>query len=159
MSGGYGRGRGRPLAPSLSPSDVPVDTARYRTATGSRSRIVVKVATIDAAMLAALGEPSRIRIVELLRAGPRPVGEIAEALGIRQPQVSKHLRVLGGAGIVAAEPRQRRRIYRLRAEPFDALDNWVDSFEQLWNTRLDDLGDFLQTLNHERNDDGRQADR
>ncbi len=114
---------------------------------------------IDPSTFAALGEPSRLRIVELLRAGPLSVGEIVDRLGIRQPQVSKHLRVLGESGIVTVEPRQRQRIYRLRPEPFDAVGRWVDSFERLWETRLDLLGAFLQSLDTERNDDGRQADR
>ena len=120
---------------------------------------VSRTALLDAATFAALGEPSRLRIVELLRTGPLSVGEIVETLGIRQPQVSKHLRVLGASGIVAVEPRQRRRIYRLRPEQFGAVAAWIDSFEQLWETRLDSLGDFLHSLEPERNDHGRQADR
>ena len=117
----------------------------------------VTAAAIQPAALAALGEPNRLRIVELLRSGPRAVGEIAEALGIRQPQASKHLRVLGEAGFVAVEPERQRRIYRLRAEQFDAIGDWVESFEELWETRLDGLGVFLDTLTDERNDDGEQA--
>lgn len=93
----------------------------------------------------ALGEPNRLRIVDLLRTSPFAVGEIAEALGIRQPQVSKHLKVLAESGIVAAEPRARRRIYHLRAEPFDEIAHWVGSFEHLWETRLDSLGEYLSS--------------
>lgn len=103
-------------------------------------------ASLDAGTFAALGEPSRLRIVEVLREGPLSVGDIVERLGIRQPQVSKHLRVLGESGIVEAEVRHRHRIYRLRPEPFGAVAHWVDSFEQLWETRLDSLGDVLATL-------------
>lgn len=114
---------------------------------------------IDAAALAALGEPNRLRIVELLRGGPRAVGEIAEALGIRQPQASKHLRVLGEAGFVAVEPQRQRRIYRLRAEQFDAIGDWVESFEQLWETRLDGLGRFLDALADGREDHGQHTHR
>lgn len=99
---------------------------------------------MQATVFEALGEPTRLRIVELLRAGPRSVGDIAETLEVRQPQVSKHLRVLGESGIVAAEAQARRRIYRLRAEPFEQIDGWLDSFEQLWQTRLDSLGDYLK---------------
>jgi DNA-binding transcriptional ArsR family regulator len=94
----------------------------------------------------ALGEPSRLRIVDLLRSGPAPVGEIADVLEIRQPQVSKHLRVLGDSGIVSVEPQARRRIYRLEAAPFDEIGRWVDSFEQLWEVRLDGLGRLLNEL-------------
>ena len=107
-------------------------------------------AVVDPATFAALGEPSRLRIVELLRDGPLPVGAIVERLGIRQPQVSKHLRVLSESGIVQFEARHRLRIYQLRPERFDAVAHWVDSFEQLWETRLDSLGTFLQTLDAER---------
>ena len=105
------------------------------------------VTSMDASTFAALGEPSRLRIVELLRGGPRSVGDIVEALGIRQPQVSKHLRVLDESGIVAARPLARRRIYHLEAEPFDAIGHWVDSFERVWETRLDSLGELLDSLN------------
>lgn len=100
---------------------------------------------MDAATFAVLGEPSRLRIVELLRERPFSVGEIAETLEVRQPQVSKHLGVLRDAGIVAVEPVARRRIYHLQAGPFERMASWVDSFEQLWETRLDSLGAFLDT--------------
>lgn len=107
------------------------------------------VLPVPAATFAALGEPSRLRIVELLRGGPRSVGDIAELLGIRQPQVSKHLRVLGDSGIVAAEAVARHRIYHLEPEAFTTIGHWVDSFERLWETRLDALGDLLATLDGE----------
>ncbi len=93
----------------------------------------------------ALGEPNRLQIVELLRTSPFAVGEIAETLGIRQPQVSKHLKLLAETRIVRVEPRARQRIYHLQAEPFDRIARWIDSFEHLWDVRLDSLGDYLQT--------------
>ena len=105
---------------------------------------------MDALTFRALGEPSRLKIVELLRTGPFSVGDIAETLGIRQPQVSKHLRVLADSGIVSVEPLARRRVYHLEAEPFEAIAGWVDSFEQLWETRLDSLGQYLESLEAER---------
>jgi DNA-binding transcriptional ArsR family regulator len=115
--------------------------------------------TIAPTTFAALGEPSRLRIVELLRRGPLSVGEIVETLGIRQPQVSKHLRVLGESGIVTVEPHQRYRIYRLQPAQFEAVADWVDSFERLWDARLDSLGTFLHALDPERHDHGEPADR
>lgn len=108
------------------------------------------IAVVDPATFAALGEPNRLRIVELLRDGPLSVGTIVERLGIRQPQVSKHLRVLAESDIVACEVRHRHRIYQLRPERFDAVAHWVESFEQLWETRLDSLGTLLQNLDTER---------
>lgn len=100
---------------------------------------------MDATTFAALGEPNRLQIVELLRERPFAVGDIAEVLTVRQPQVSKHLRVLREAGIVAAEPVARRRIYHLQSEPFEQIGSWVDSFERLWQMRLDSLGRYLQS--------------
>lgn len=104
---------------------------------------------MDATTFAALGEPSRLRIIELLRLRPFAVGEIAARLGIRQPQVSKHLRVLHDAGLVEVEPRDRQRIYGLRAEPFEQLGAWAESFDAQWEARLDSLGRFL----HETTED------
>ncbi|MGV0834666.1 ArsR/SmtB family transcription factor [Mycolicibacterium thermoresistibile] len=106
---------------------------------------------MQATIFGALGEPSRLRIVELLRTGPHSVGEIADALDIRQPQVSKHLRVLDDSGIVTGEARARRRIYRLEPAPFEQIGRWVESFERLWESRLDALGDYLESLPSEGN--------
>lgn len=100
---------------------------------------------MEATTFAALGEPSRLEIVELLRRRPFAVGDIAEKLGIRQPQVSKHLGVLRAAGLVAVESVGRRRIYHLRGEAFEEIGSWVDSFERLWETRLDSLETFLSS--------------
>ncbi|MGV3758342.1 MAG: ArsR/SmtB family transcription factor [Actinomycetota bacterium] len=102
----------------------------------------------------ARGEPSRLRIVELLRGGPSAVGDIAEVLGIRQPQVSKHLRVLAEAGIVAGERVAKRRLYRLEATPFDEIAHWLDSFERLWEERLDSLGQYLDSTGRSTDGEG-----
>ena len=98
---------------------------------------------MDAATFAALGEPRRLEIVELLRRRPFPVGDIAERLGLRQPQASKHLKVLREAGVVTFDAVGRERLYHLREEPFVEIGSWVGSFEKLWDTRLDQLGNFL----------------
>lgn len=92
----------------------------------------------------ALGEPNRLHIVELLRSGPHPVGEIVELLGSHQPQVSKHLRVLSDSGIVGAERRGRQRFYHLEPEPFTEMQAWIDTFGRTWDERLDRLGAFLR---------------
>lgn len=109
---------------------------------------------MQAATFGALGEPTRLRIVELLRGGPSSVGEIVGALGIRQPQVSKHLRVLSEAGLVSGTAMARRRIYHLEAEPFEELASWVDSFERTWEARLDSLGRYLRSTDTEGTADG-----
>lgn len=109
---------------------------------------------MQATLFGALGEPSRLRIVETLRTGPSSVGELVERLDLRQPQVSKHLRVLNEVGVVAVEPRARQRIYRLQPEPFEQIAHWVDSFEQLWEVRLDALGRFLASTDEEDDEHG-----
>ncbi|CAA0119860.1 Transcriptional repressor SdpR [Mycolicibacterium vanbaalenii] len=114
---------------------------------------------MQATVFEALGEPSRLRIVELLRAGPQSVGDIAETLGIRQPQVSKHLRVLNESGIVAGEARARRRIYHLEVAPFEEIGRWAESFERLWEIRLDSLGRYLDSVTREGTLDEPEEDR
>lgn len=101
----------------------------------------VKMTTLNA-----LAEPNRLHIVELLRDGPLTVGEIAERLGLRQPQVSKHLRVLSDSGLVEVHPRANRRIYKLRPQHFLELDEWIDSFRAIWENRFDRLDDYLREL-------------
>ncbi|NGM82062.1 winged helix-turn-helix transcriptional regulator [Paenibacillus sp. 7124] len=99
----------------------------------------------------ALAEPNRLGMVELLRGGPLTVGEIADHLGLRQPQASKHLRVLLEAGLVEVEAVANRRNYRLRAEPFRALDSWLDAYRRIWNDRFDNLDMYLRKLQAEEN--------
>ena len=96
------------------------------------------------ATLTALAEPNRLRIVELLRDKPRPVGEIAKRLRLRQPQVSKHLRVLSDAGLVDVRPVAQQRIYELRSEPFDELDTWLETFRRSMADRMDRLEELVR---------------
>ena len=98
------------------------------------------------ATLTALAEPNRLNIVELLRRGPRAVGAIAEELGLRQPQASKHLRVLSDAGVLEVQPVAQQRIYRLRPEAFRELNSWTESYRALWEERLDRFDDVLQEV-------------
>ena len=100
--------------------------------------------------LSALAEPNRLRIVELLRDNPYPVGEIARRLVIRQPQVSKHLRVLSEAGLVEVRPVAQQRIYQLQPEPFQELDSWLETFKKVWEERLDNLDEYMQELKTEQ---------
>ncbi len=100
------------------------------------------------ATLRALAEPNRLHIVELLRDGPRPVGDMAHRLRLRQPQVSKHLRVLSDAGLVDVRVDAQRRIYALRPAPLQELEVWLERYRRLWEgnfQRLDALLDELQT--------------
>jgi len=107
---------------------------------------------MNASTLTALAEPNRLRILESLRDGPRSVGELSLQLVIRQPQVSKHLKVLSEAGWVAAGPRAQRRMYRLEKAAFDDLSTWLETFRQHWEAnyqRLDALLSELKENDHE----------
>jgi DNA-binding transcriptional ArsR family regulator len=95
---------------------------------------------------AALAEPNRLRIVELLLAGPRAVNDIGEALKLNQPQVSKHLRVLKDAGLVDVEPRAQQRLYGLRPEPLRQLHDWLERYRRIWGERLDNLDALVMEL-------------
>ena len=97
-------------------------------------------------VFSALAEPNRRQIVELLRRKPRAVGEIADRLGLRQPQVSKHLRVLSEAGLVQVRPLAQQRIYRLRAQPLKELDDWLAPYRRTWEERFEQFDDVLREL-------------
>ena len=107
-------------------------------------------------ILSALAEPNRLQIVELLRRRPLPVGEIVERLRLRQPQVSKHLRVLSDAGLVEVRPVGQQRIYRVRAQALKELDAWLDPYRRTWDERFDQLDDVLRDLKrkHKEKKDG-----
>ena len=101
------------------------------------------------ATLRALAEPNRFQIVELLRDGPRPVGGMVDRLHLRQPQVSKHLRVLSNAGLVDVRVDAQRRIYALRPAPLQELEVWLERYRRIWEgnfQRLDALLDELKTV-------------
>src|ERR671924_2143206 len=95
------------------------------------------------AALKVLAEPRRLAILDLLRDGERPVGELVDGLGLSQPAVSKHLRVLKDAGLVEARADAQRPLYRIRPEPLADLDEWLTSYRELWTTHLDRLEDHL----------------
>ena len=96
--------------------------------------------------LQALAEPNRFQIVELLRDGPRPVGDMVHRLGLRQPQVSKHLRVLSDAGLVDVRVDAQRRIYALRAAPLKELEVWIERYRRIWEGNFQRLDGVLQEL-------------
>ncbi|UUZ92155.1 metalloregulator ArsR/SmtB family transcription factor [Paenibacillus sp. P25] len=106
---------------------------------------------MDITTFSALAEPTRLRIVELLMEGPLTVGEIADRLELRRPQASKHLRVLLDAGLVEVQAAANRRNYKLRLEPFQALDAWLESYRGVWDERLDALENYLRKLRTKEN--------
>jgi DNA-binding transcriptional ArsR family regulator len=86
-----------------------------------------------------LAEPTRRRILDLLREEPRSVGDLVERLGLSQPGTSKHLRVLRDAGLVRVRPEAQTRWYELRPEPLAEVDAWLEPYRRLWAGRLDAL--------------------
>ncbi|GAA3456385.1 ArsR/SmtB family transcription factor [Dactylosporangium matsuzakiense] len=93
-----------------------------------------------------LALPARREVIERLRGGPKSVSELAEALGVGQPIMSKHLRVLRDAGFVSVRADAQRRWYELRPEPLIAVAQWLEPYRWMWESRLDLLGDHLDTM-------------
>jgi DNA-binding transcriptional ArsR family regulator len=93
---------------------------------------------------AALAEPSRRRILDLLRVGERSVNDLVAQLTLSQPGVSKHLKVLREAGLVEVRPEGRRRWYALRAQPLVEVDQWLEPYRAHWSGRLDALERHLE---------------
>lgn len=105
---------------------------------------------------AALAEPNRYRIVEMLRGGGRPVMELVEGLELSQPLVSKHLRILREAGLVEMRPVSRQHLYALRAEGLRALHTWLERYREIWDARFEALDDVLEELKEKERDHGRK---
>ena len=93
-----------------------------------------------------LAEPRRREILDLLRAGERPVGDLVEQLALSQPAVSKHLKVLRQAGLVAVRQDAQRRWYRLRPQPLAEIDAWLAPYREFWTTHLDALERHLDAM-------------
>jgi DNA-binding transcriptional ArsR family regulator len=105
---------------------------------------------VTIAALQVLGDPSRQAILELLRDGERPVGDLVDHLGLSQPAVSKHLRVLKDAGLVEVRAVAQRRLYRVRPEPLVELDQWLEPYRRLWASHLDRLEAHLEQTRRRR---------
>ncbi len=101
----------------------------------------------------AVAEPGRRAIVNLLAKGEHSVNEIVEALGMKQPQVSKHLRVLKEVGLVSARGAGQQRLYRLNGQNLKPLYDWVKPFEHMWNERFDRLADYLEQMKQQEGND------
>ena len=91
-----------------------------------------------------LAEPTRRRILDAVRDGERSVGELVDEVGMHQPGVSRHLKVLRDAGLVEVRRDAQRRLYRVRPEPLMELDAWLEPYRREWSDRLDALERHLQ---------------
>lgn len=94
-------------------------------------------AAVQPAVFQALADPTRLRIVELLRGGEQQVGDLVAKAGVHQSGVSRHLRILSESGFVSMRPEGQRRLYALKPEPFQELDGWLTQYRDLWEARLD----------------------
>lgn len=97
----------------------------------------------------AIAEPQRRRILRLLKGGEQAVNDVTTALGMTQPQVSKHLRVLREVGLVRVRDRGRQRLYRLDAHGLREVHEWTGGFEAFWNDSFDRLQDYVRGLQRE----------
>ncbi|MFC9551208.1 ArsR/SmtB family transcription factor [Rhodococcus sp. NPDC056960] len=93
---------------------------------------------------AALAEPHRRQILDLLREGEQPAGELVKRIDLSQPGVSKHLRVLREAGLVVTRAVGKQRLYALRPEPLAEVDQWLEPYRAIWSNRLDALERHLE---------------
>jgi DNA-binding transcriptional ArsR family regulator len=96
-----------------------------------------------------LAEPNRRRILDLVREGERPVGDLVDELDLSQPAVSKHLKVLREAGLVEVRSDAQRRLYRVNPGPLRDLDAWLEPYRRMWSARLDDLERHLDLMPNE----------
>ena len=97
----------------------------------------------------AVAEPRRRQILDVLASGELPVNDLVQRLGVAQPQVSKHLRVLREVGLVDVREEGRQRMYRLNGEPLRTIHDWVKNYEQSWSERFDALDEVLAELKRE----------
>ncbi|WP_334123147.1 ArsR/SmtB family transcription factor [Glutamicibacter sp.] len=95
-------------------------------------------------VLEAIAEPTRRRILDAIRDGERSVGDLVEIIGMHQPGISRHLKVLRDAGLVEVRRDAQRRLYRLRAQPLMELDQWLEPYRLEWSNRLDNLERHLE---------------
>jgi DNA-binding transcriptional ArsR family regulator len=100
----------------------------------------------------AVAEPRRRQILDALVGGEKPVNHLVETLGLTQPQVSKHLRVLREVGAVGVRSDGRQRLYRVNAESLRPIHDWVKTYEQAWTERFDRLETVLDELKKEEGD-------
>jgi DNA-binding transcriptional ArsR family regulator len=102
----------------------------------------------------AVAEPRRRQILDALTGGERPVNDLVEVLGLAQPQVSKHLRVLREVGLVEVRDEGRQRLYRLNARPLKPIHDWLGSYQDLWTERFSRLDAVLDELTDMEDGDG-----
>ncbi len=100
--------------------------------------------TYSSEAFSALADPTRRAVLDLLRAGTRPAGEIARAFPVSRPAISKHLRILRRAHLVEERREGRHRMYQLNPEPLKAVDSWIEQYRSFWSASLTNLEEFVE---------------
>ena len=131
------------------PLSLPLDTFLY----GYIIALMARAATTTDAFNA-VAEPRRRQILDILAGGERPVNDLVTLLGLTQPLVSKHLRVLREVGLVIVRDAGRQRVYRLNGNPLKPIHDWVKAYEQSWSRRFERLDAVLTELKEMEHDDG-----
>jgi len=141
------------VAPGTGEQNLGSPARLTHTNIGMYSRSMARAATTTDAFNA-VAEPRRRQLLDVLAGGERSVTEIVDSLGLEQPLVSKHLRVLREVGLVRVRHEGRRRIYRLHAEPLRSMHEWLRRYEDLWNERYDRLDEVLEELKRKEEANG-----
>jgi DNA-binding transcriptional ArsR family regulator len=120
--------------------------------------VFVARAATTADVFNAVAEPRRREILDLLAGGERPVNDLVGQLGLGQPQVSKHLRVLREVGAVDVRDEGRQRLYRLNGHALKPIHDWVSRYERAWSERFEELDAVLDELKQKEESDGSDGD-
>jgi len=112
---------------------------RHRSVTYSAPRAPAAAATFQA-----LADPTRRAVLDLLRRGSQPAGQIADAFTVSRPAISRHLRLLRRAHLVREQRQGRRRVYQLNPEPLRAVDSWIEQYRSFWTASLNSLKAFVE---------------
>src|SRR5438105_734934 len=116
---------------------------RNRPVTHRAARTQAHAADTEA-IFQALADPTRRAVLDLLRAGSQPAGQIAQAFPVSRPAISKHLRQLRRARVVVEHRRGRHRLYQLNPDPLRSVDRWLDAYRQFWTAKLTSLKEFVE---------------
>src|SRR5437588_7003602 len=118
---------------------------RHRSVTYSRRSSLQSGTRLPNATFSALADPTRRAVLDLLRSGTRPAGDIARAFTVSRPAISKHLSILRRAHLVEERREGRHRMYHLNPEPLKAVDTWLEQYRSFWTASLANLKEFVET--------------
>src|SRR5438105_1812439 len=117
---------------------------RHRSVTYSNRNVAQAPGPARDAAFSALADPTRRAVLDLLRTGTRPAGDIAKAFTVSRPAISKHLSILRRAHLVEERREGRHRLYQLNPEPLRAVDSWLEEYRQFWTASLNNLKAFVE---------------